>query len=89
MVSGDGHLPESDKEESRRRLAKVRVDGHFMMMGAYPVGSDWDWSVGGDHAGRFEEVWSVPRPERDPVLGVSEEGLCGLWREREGDRSRL
>lgn len=54
----------------------------FLMMGAYPVeGERWDFAVGGERTNEeFEEVWRVPVPERDPVLGMAEEGLCGLWK---------
>jgi uncharacterized protein YjlB len=49
------------------------------MMGAYPVGSEWDFAVGGESEGVYQRVWEVAKPERDPVLGNGEEGLCGLW----------
>lgn len=59
-------------------LANVELSG-FTMIGAYPVGATWDFAVGGEHEGRYEEVWSVPKPERDPVLGADPAGLTGLW----------
>lgn len=68
-----------DEQASREFLAKVPLEGEFMMMGAYPSGGKWDFAVGGEHRGRFGEVWDVEVPERDPVLGASEVGLRGLW----------
>ena len=58
-----------------------------MMIGAYPKGEEWDFKKGGEDEGRYREVWGVKVPERDPVLGVDEQGLVGLW--REGDRGKL
>ena len=72
LTSGDGHGV--DVEE----LRGVKLEG-FTMMGAYPVGSEWDYSVGGDLEGAYEQVWDVAKPEKDPVLGDGEGGLCGLW----------
>ncbi|KAF2996260.1 hypothetical protein E8E13_004374 [Curvularia kusanoi] len=80
--------PDKDDEEgSKRFFAGIEVKGEFMMMGAYPRGDQWDFKIGGEDEGRFGEVWSVQVPERDPVLGLSEEGLLGLWK-REG-KARL
>jgi uncharacterized protein YjlB len=79
MAPGDGHLT-AEPEEARRALKEIDLNGDFMMIGAYPFGGEWDWSVGGDHEGKYDEVWNVPCPESDPVLGKSEEGLRGLWR---------
>lgn len=74
----------SQGEETRRQFfAKVPVEGKFMMMGAYPYGGRWDFAVGGEHAGKEDEVWNVHVPEKDPVLGTSKEGLRGLWKKRE------
>lgn len=78
LAPGDGHLT-ADPEEARKALAGVDLNGDFMMIGAYPLGYSWDWSAGGAHEGRYEEVWSTPKPEKDPVLGTSQEGLVGLW----------
>lgn len=81
MAPGNGHLT-AEPEEARKALAAIDLNGDFMMIGAYPLGAEWDWAKGGDHKGRYEDVWAVPKPERDPVLGVSEEGLAGLWKEQ-------
>lgn len=69
--------------EEEATLARVPLSG-FTMLGAYPRGSAWDFSRGGDHVGGdggggFEAVWAVPRPGRDPVVGEGREGLGGLW----------
>lgn len=71
-----------DPTKARRFFEDIRLQGDFMMMGSYPKENDWDFKIGGEHRGREGEVWSVPKPARDPVLGTSSEGLCGLWEER-------
>ncbi|KAJ4350825.1 hypothetical protein N0V95_004378 [Ascochyta clinopodiicola] len=76
-----------DEAGTRAFFGSVPLWGEFMMMGAYPRGREWDFKIGGEHEGRFRDVWDVEVPERDPVLGVSLEGLRGLW-SRE-DKSRL
>ncbi|KAM3417599.1 hypothetical protein BST61_g5835 [Cercospora zeina] len=64
-------------------LKGIKLEG-FTMLGAYPVGSSWDFAVGQEDDGKhFRDVWNVPKPERDPVLGTSREGLAGLWKEKE------
>lgn len=87
LTSGNGHgLPKTrnndddddDDDSIQETLARVPLSG-FTMLGAYPLGSVWDFSQGGDHVGGFEGVWRVPKPERDPVVGEGREGLCGLW----------
>ncbi|KAF2748962.1 hypothetical protein M011DRAFT_466091 [Sporormia fimetaria CBS 119925] len=82
LLRADGHL--GSDEEAEKRLKGVRLDGGFMMMGAYPEGCDWDWGAPGEWKGREEEVWNVKVPERDPVLGSSGEGMVGLWRKGKG-----
>jgi uncharacterized protein YjlB len=72
LTPGDGH--EVDLES----LKAVELEG-FTMMGAYPEGSEWDFAVGGESKGAYQEVWSVPKPQMDPVLGDQAGGLCGLW----------
>lgn len=67
-----------DAENPREALAKIDLSG-FTMLGAYPVNGRWDYATGGENAGEYGKVWEVPRPERDPVMGTVEEGLCGLW----------
>lgn len=76
LTPGDGHR--IDGEDVARSLDGVELSG-FTMIGAYPEGGRWDFAVGGEHKGRYEEVWSVPKPDRDPVLGLDPAGLTGLW----------
>ncbi|RMZ91936.1 hypothetical protein DV736_g809, partial [Chaetothyriales sp. CBS 134916] len=77
LTPGSGHAP-----ILREALQKIELDG-FTMIGAYPRDSGaWDFAEGGEHAGNFEQVWSVPKPKRDPVMG-SDGGLATLW-ETEG-----
>ncbi|KAF2010292.1 hypothetical protein BU24DRAFT_427420 [Aaosphaeria arxii CBS 175.79] len=70
-----------DTRKARKFFEGIAIEGEFMMMGAYPVGNEWDFRVGGDHEGRYREVWRVPKPKRDPVLGQSKDGLVGIWKE--------
>ncbi len=73
-----------DLEKKRRDFyAKIPIEGEFMMMGAYPYGGLWDFAIGGEHLGREKDVWNVPKPDKDPVLGLSNEGLLGLWTQKE------
>ncbi|KAH6639299.1 hypothetical protein C7974DRAFT_449379 [Boeremia exigua] len=69
-----------DEVGARSFFGGVVLEGDFMMMGAYPKGDEWDFKVGGEDEGRFGEVWGVQVPGRDPVLGMSGEGLRGLWK---------
>lgn len=80
LTPGDGHhhVHGAGDAGAGTGLADVELSG-FTMIGAYPVGAKWDFAVGGEHEGRYQEVWSVPRPERDPVLGTDPAGLTGLW----------
>lgn len=59
-------------------LEGVELSG-LTMIGAYPAGAKWDFAVGGEHDGRYQEVWSAPKPERDLVLGTDPAGLTGHW----------
>ncbi|KIW69462.1 hypothetical protein PV04_05338 [Phialophora macrospora] len=79
LTPGDGHHILTKGSDVRETLANVRLDG-FTMVGAYPKGGGvWDFAKGGENEGQYEKVWSVPKPENDPVLGKAEEGLCGQW----------
>ncbi|KAF2766902.1 hypothetical protein EJ03DRAFT_366618 [Teratosphaeria nubilosa] len=86
LTPGNGHAVEG--EDVASVLREVALSG-FTMVGAYPVGQEWNSCLGGEHCGRGERerVWRVERPGRDPVVGGSEEGLVGLW--EEGDLVRL
>jgi uncharacterized protein YjlB len=74
LTPGDGHAVDLEGVQK----AETELEG-FTMMGAYPVGSEWDFAVGGESEGVYQRVWEVAKPERDPVLGDREDGLCGLW----------
>ncbi|POS76760.1 hypothetical protein DHEL01_v204850 [Diaporthe helianthi] len=79
LTPGDGHHAlGAGGEATGPDLAGIELSG-FTMIGGYPVGARWDFAVGGEHEGRYHEVWSVPKPERDPVLGTDPAGLRGLW----------
>ncbi|ROW11320.1 hypothetical protein VMCG_01381 [Cytospora schulzeri] len=76
LTPGDGHHVAG--KDVAKSLQGVELSG-FTMMGAYPEGGRWDFAVGGEHKDRYEEVWNVPKPGRDPVLGLDPAGLTGLW----------
>lgn len=66
-------------ENVKQALEDIELSG-FTMMGAYPKNcGDWDFSVGGEDVGNFEAIWRVAKPDKDPVLGTANEGLCGQW----------
>ncbi|KAJ9148271.1 Cupin 1 [Pleurostoma richardsiae] len=81
LTPGDGHdLP----PDVRSKLDSIELSG-FTMMGAYPRdGGPWDFAVGGEGATVYASAWALPRPNWDPVLGESEEGLCTLWDPQNG-----
>ncbi|KXL46033.1 hypothetical protein M433DRAFT_4668 [Acidomyces richmondensis BFW] len=78
LTPGDGHHILCD--DRREALAGVKLSG-FTMIGAYPNGQVWDSCSGGEHTVQEdrERVWSVPKPNNDPVLGNSEVGINRLW----------
>ena len=77
LTPGDGHGIAA--QDVRHTLANVSLSG-FTMIGAYPEkGGAWDFAKGGENVGHYEKVWSIPKPEKDPVLGKAEKGLCGQW----------
>jgi uncharacterized protein YjlB len=77
LTPGDGH--DVQDEQMSTALADIELSG-FTMIGAYPAGSVWDFAKGGDDVGAFERVWSILKPDKDPVLGQAPEGLCALWK---------
>lgn len=82
LTPGDGHNV-VQAEDLRAVSESVTAGGGFTMMGAYPAdGGAWDYAVGGERGKgkEYEEVWAVPTPAKDPVLGTAEEGICGQWR---------
>ncbi|RAH48954.1 cupin domain-containing protein [Aspergillus brunneoviolaceus CBS 621.78] len=62
--------------------ATGKVKG-FTMMGAYPGEATWSWAEGGEHVGRFEEVWGVENAVLDPVFG-REGGIHVYWGKGKG-----
>lgn len=77
LTPGDGHGV--DAADERGVLDEVRLSG-FTMIGAYPEGrGSWDAMTGGENSGEYEKVWTIEKPRLDPVLGGSQDGLCGLW----------
>lgn len=80
LTPGDGHRV-GNGEDIRGALEETesRITG-FTMIGAYPKDSGrWDFQLGGEDTGAFDDIWRVPIPECDPVMGKSQEGLRGLW----------
>lgn len=57
----------------------ILINLSSQMLGAYPRGSKWDFAVGKKDDGHFKHTWNIPKPEKDPILGVAREGLCGTW----------
>ncbi|CAI0642646.1 unnamed protein product [Colletotrichum noveboracense] len=79
LTPGDGHHIAGPDIGKALKETQDRITG-FTMIGAYPKGGGyWDSCKGGEHHGVYEKVWAVPKPERDPVLGSSNDGLQGLW----------
>ncbi|PSK54125.1 p21-activated protein kinase-interacting protein 1-like [Elsinoe australis] len=85
LTPGEGHGIQA--QDRRGALEGVQLDG-FTMLGAYPEGSKWDFAVGGEDVGQYERVWNVARPERDPVFGGEERGLCTRWK-AQGHEAKL
>lgn len=80
LTPGDGRGIVAGDGDVEKALGEIKLEG-YTMMGAYPENGEWDFATGGEDAGGYESVWGILKPERDPVLGVSEEGLRGLWKE--------
>jgi uncharacterized protein YjlB len=79
LTPGDGY--DVSAQDQRQAIADTPLSG-FTMMGAYPKqGVARDFCTGGGHVGDYEKVWTVVKPDRDPVLGQAEEGLVGRWSE--------
>jgi uncharacterized protein YjlB len=77
LTPGDGHCIAS--EDARAALDNIEFSG-FTMLGAYPMNGDcWDFVQGTESSEDRKKAWSVEKPENDPVLGKSENGLCGQW----------
>jgi uncharacterized protein YjlB len=77
LTPGDGHHVASD--DMRAALDNIELSG-FTMIGAYPTnGESWDFVKECEDVKGHKKPWSVKIPERDPVLGKSQYGLCGKW----------
>lgn len=76
LTPGEGR--QITANSTRDALADIELTG-FTMIGAYPTGSQWDFMRGGEDHVDFERVWSVPKPDKDPVVGQDPAGLCGRW----------
>jgi uncharacterized protein YjlB len=59
----------------------VGSSSDFLVVGAYPVGQDWDLRRGdpAEHDQVVENIKRVPLPEADPVRGA-DGPLIELWR---------
>lgn len=81
LTPGDGHrIVTQEGQDPREGMARVELDG-FTMIGAYPIGArKWDYNIGGEHEGKYGDIWNVTKPEKDPVLGDDPDGLFGSWR---------
>lgn len=76
LTPGNGHHISAENE--RKAMEDLELSG-FTMIGAYPVGGQWDFAKGGENKGEYEQVWKVAKPNNDPVFGKGEEGLVGRW----------
>jgi len=65
--------------DARKALQEINLTG-FTMLGAYPIGADWDFIEGSKDHSDWQNTWNIPKPKTDPALGESREGLCGLWK---------
>ena len=72
--------------DPRQALVDLELSG-FTMLGAYPNDTNWDFVAESTDPEDRAKTWAVPKPEKDPALGTAQEGLCGVWQEKE--RSRL
>ncbi|KAF2858785.1 hypothetical protein K470DRAFT_220478 [Piedraia hortae CBS 480.64] len=80
LTPGEGRGIPGTEGEVRNALQSLTLDG-FTMLGAYPTGGKWDFCTEEDEMDS-EEIWKVPVPAKDPVVGVDQEGLVGLWTAR-------
>lgn len=81
VLLSPGHAKGIAAPDPRKALQELPLDG-FTMLGAYPIGADWDFiEACTDHAD-WEKTWAIPKPALDPVLGDRPEGITGLWKGR-------
>lgn len=77
LTPGKGSGVEAD--DRRAAVSSVKLSG-FTMLGAYPEDTFWDFKTGSPaERSAWNGIWAIARPEQDPVLGKSPEGICGLW----------
>jgi uncharacterized protein YjlB len=77
FLTGGGH--ELDGDGGTEVVKDLQMPSTFVMIGSYPQGSGWTWAEGGDHVGRFEEVWNVKLPGQDPLFG-DVGGIKDYWK---------
>ncbi|KAJ9608630.1 hypothetical protein H2200_006401 [Cladophialophora chaetospira] len=76
LTPSDGHHIAAP--DVRGALERLELSG-FTMIGAYPIGGQWDFAKGGENTGDYEQVWTVAKPDNDPVFGKDAKGLVGHW----------
>lgn len=81
VLLSPGRAKGIEAEDPRRALQELTLDG-FTMLGAYPVGADWDFVEACTDHKEWEKTWAIPKPALDPVLGDRAEGIAGLWKPR-------
>lgn len=81
VLLSPGHAKGIEAEDPRKALQELELDG-FTMLGAYPVGADWDFIESCTDRKDWERTWAIPKPDLDPVLGNSSAGIAGLWKGR-------
>lgn len=79
LTPGDGHHIAGGDAVKALEETEEKLSG-FTMIGAYPKGSGyWNSQKGGEDEGAYDKIWALPKPDGDPVLGDSVQGLLGLW----------
>lgn len=83
LSPGKGRGIEVTNGNVKEALKKINLSG-FIMMGAYPKNcGTWDFAIGEEDGEKFERSWRIPRPDKDPILGESDEGICSSWNNSE------
>ena len=57
---------------------RIEADSHFLVIGAYPTGQQWDICRAAPEAAAVQRMGSLPFPKSDPVEGVAGE-LVHAW----------
>lgn len=81
VLLSPGRAKGIEAPDPRKALSELQLDG-FTMLGAYPIGADWDFIEACSDRADWEKTWAIPRPKLDPVLGNKSEGIAGLWKPR-------